>query len=171
MSNDIKKEITKSLGIEPLMIDSGMFTAQRRERLYWTNIPVDSDIKDRALSIKDILETDGCFEYIPEEKLNNKRLLRTYMQYDINGKGNASQDQRAFYLTSKCGTLDTGCAHKHKVLLPDGRVRKFTQTELERLHNIPEGYTKNLNCKKAHNLIGDGWTVDIICHIFNYLEK
>ena len=47
--------------------------------------------------------------------------------------------------------------------------RTLNQTELERLHNIPEGYTKNLTAKKAHDLIGDGWTVDVIAHIFGSL--
>ena len=49
-------------------------------------------------------------------------------------------------------------------------VRFCTQTEMERLHNIPEGYTKNLNKRQAGDLIGDGWTVDIIVHIFGYLK-
>ena len=170
MSSEIKKEITKSLGVKPLMIDSSTFTAQRRERLYWTNIPVSTEVKDKCLKIKDILEVAGCFEYVPEEKLNNKRFLKSYLQYDINGKGNASQDQRAFYLTSKCGTLDTGCAHKPKILLPDGRVRKFTQTELERLQTLPDGYTRSATRSIAGKGIGNGWTVDVIAHILKSLQ-
>ncbi len=48
-------------------------------------------------------------------------------------------------------------------------IRFLNQTELERLHNIPEGYTSILPVKKAHDLIGDGWTVGIVSHIFSYL--
>ena len=48
----------------------------------------------------------------------------------------------------------------------DGTVRTVNQNELERLHNIPKGYTSILNQKKAGDLIGDGWTVDIVKHIF-----
>ena len=50
-------------------------------------------------------------------------------------------------------------------------VRYCTQTELERLHNIPEGYTRNLNKAQAGNLIGDGWTVGIVEHIFSFMQS
>jgi DNA (cytosine-5)-methyltransferase 3A len=49
-------------------------------------------------------------------------------------------------------------------------VRHFNNIELERCHNIPEGYTKHLSRIKAHDLIGDGWTVDIIVHILSYIK-
>jgi len=45
-------------------------------------------------------------------------------------------------------------------------VRTVNQNELEKLHNIPKGYTSILNQTKAGDLIGDGWTVDIATHIF-----
>jgi len=48
-------------------------------------------------------------------------------------------------------------------------VRTANQTELELMHNIPLGYTKILNQQKAGDLIGDGWTVGIVKHIFSYL--
>ena len=38
MSDAIKAEITKALGVEPVMIDSADFSAQKRKRYYWTNI-------------------------------------------------------------------------------------------------------------------------------------
>ncbi len=51
----------------------------------------------------------------------------------------------------------------------DGDLRYFTQTELERLQTVPEGYTSILNRNQAACLLGDGWTVDVIAHIFSYL--
>ena len=39
MSNDIKNEITKQLGVKPIYINSNLVSAQNRPRLYWTNIP------------------------------------------------------------------------------------------------------------------------------------
>ena len=49
-------------------------------------------------------------------------------------------------------------------------IRYFTQTELERLQTVPDGYTKSLTRNEAASLIGDGWTVDVIKHIFSFLE-
>ena len=45
-------------------------------------------------------------------------------------------------------------------------IRHITQTEAERLQTVPEGYTKILKENDAINLLGDGWTVDVIAHIF-----
>jgi len=48
-------------------------------------------------------------------------------------------------------------------------VRYFTQTELEKLQTVPIGYTKILTRNEAACLLGDGWTVDVIAHIFKGL--
>lgn len=52
----------------------------------------------------------------------------------------------------------------------DGDIRYFTQTELERLQTVPEGYTSLLNRNQAACLLGDGWTVDVIAHIFKFMD-
>ena len=51
------------------MINSSNFTAQNRKRLYWTNIPVDMDIKDKGIVLQDILQEDGiaCDEMTSKE--------------------------------------------------------------------------------------------------------
>ena len=48
-------------------------------------------------------------------------------------------------------------------------VRYMNQTELERCQTVPEGYTKCLTRNEAANVLGDGWTVDVIAHIFRGL--
>ena len=55
MSDEIKNEITKWLGVEPIMIDSANFSAQIRKRYYWTNIPVDLNYEKSNLVLNDIL--------------------------------------------------------------------------------------------------------------------
>lgn len=61
---------------------------------------------------------------------------------------------------------------KNEYCLFDGEdVRYFTQTELERLQTLPEGYTKILNRNKAAGCIGDGWTVDVIAHILSFIPN
>jgi DNA (cytosine-5)-methyltransferase 3A len=52
----------------------------------------------------------------------------------------------------------------------DGDIRYFTQTELERLQTVKEGYTSILSRNKAACLLGDGWTVDVIVHILKYIK-
>jgi hypothetical protein len=49
-------------------------------------------------------------------------------------------------------------------------IRHFTHEELEKLQTVPVGYTNILNKNKAWDLIGDGWTVEVIAHIFSFLQ-
>lgn len=57
MSPAIKEQITKELGVEPILINSALVSAQNRNRLYWTNIPEVKQPEDRGILLKDILET------------------------------------------------------------------------------------------------------------------
>ena len=52
----------------------------------------------------------------------------------------------------------------------DNDIRYFTQTELERLQGFPDGYTSILTRNQAACLLGDGWTLPIIEHIFSFIK-
>ena len=52
----------------------------------------------------------------------------------------------------------------------DGDIRKLNQNEMERLQTVPNGYTSTLKRNEAACLLGDGWTVDTIAHIFSFIE-
>ena len=52
----------------------------------------------------------------------------------------------------------------------DGDIRKLNQNEMERLQTVPSGYTSILKRNEAACLLGDGWTVDTIAHIFSFIE-
>ena len=51
----------------------------------------------------------------------------------------------------------------------DGIVRTVNQIEMERLQGFPDGYTSILSKSKAGSLLGDGWTLPIIEHIFKFI--
>ncbi len=53
----------------------------------------------------------------------------------------------------------------------DGDIRYFTQTELERLQGFEDGYTGILTRNQAACLLGDGWTLPVIEHIFKFIER
>ena len=52
---DIKAFISEQLGVEPIMINSALVSAQQRKRCYWTNIPNVVQPTDRGILLKDIL--------------------------------------------------------------------------------------------------------------------
>jgi DNA (cytosine-5)-methyltransferase 3A len=53
----------------------------------------------------------------------------------------------------------------------DGIVRTVNQVEMERLQGFPDGYTSILSKAKAGSLLGDGWTLPVIEHIFKFIER
>lgn len=170
MKKDHQQVISDYLGVDPILINSALVTAHNRPRLYWTNIPNVDQPKDRNIYFEQIrdLNTEN-YEYISDEKTVNREYKKNYMQYDVYGKGHRSQDQRAYYHTSKHGCLDTAASRKAKVLEPDGRVRKTTRIEAERLQGVNDNYTESVSKAQALKMLGNGWTVDVIVHIFQGL--
>lgn len=61
ISAAIKKRITLELGVEPILINSALVSAQNRQRLYWTNIPGVEQPEDRGIVLRDILESGVCW--------------------------------------------------------------------------------------------------------------
>lgn len=59
---NIKDEISKRLGVEPIMINSALVSAQNRKRCYWTNIPVTSFPADKGIMLKDVLESGVAWQ-------------------------------------------------------------------------------------------------------------
>jgi len=57
MSKESKQTITDILGVEPILINSALVSAQQRKRLYWTNIPGITQPEDKGLLLKDILDS------------------------------------------------------------------------------------------------------------------
>ena len=59
---NIKDEISKTLGVEPIMINSALVSAQNRKRCYWTNIPFTSFPADKGILLKDVLESGVAWQ-------------------------------------------------------------------------------------------------------------
>lgn len=60
MPNQIRDFISEELGVEPIMIDSALVSAQQRKRYYWTNIKGVTQPEDKKIFLKDIV-MDGVF--------------------------------------------------------------------------------------------------------------
>src|SRR5210317_2590759 len=104
MKKEYQDVITKHLGVEPIMINSALVSAQNRVRLYWTNIPNITQPQDKNLMLKDILEFK---ENIGTLLKNPERLKErsSYWQFDVSGKGYNSQQDRIRKLDKPSGTL------------------------------------------------------------------
>lgn len=76
--------------------------------------------------------------------------------------------------SGKSGTLmarareDESCG---QLAFINRRIRKLTPIECERLQTIEDNYTAGVSNSQRYKMIGNGWTVDVIAHIFSYLER
>jgi site-specific DNA-cytosine methylase len=167
MKKEWQDVITNILGVEPILINSNLFSAQNRQRLYWTNIPMDSLPDDKEIYIENILESNFDKKYWLPEK--NAGLLSK--KVDITGAPDIccidvynkryKKDRRSPTLTHPC--------HNSLRLLQDGKFRKLTPIECERLQTVPDGYTEGVSDTHRYAMLGNGWTVDVIAHIFKNL--
>ncbi len=64
MKKEYQDIISKYLGIEPVMVDSALVSAQRRKRLYWTNIPDLTQPRDKGILLKDIVHENADLDTI-----------------------------------------------------------------------------------------------------------
>lgn len=95
---------------------------------------------------------------------------KNYIQWDVSGKGYKSQQDRAFYESTKHGTLSSSRSeNKTGVFFENGSLRRLTPIECSRLQTIPDWYKWECSDSQIYRMIGNGWTVDIIKHIFSYL--
>lgn len=174
MSDAIKNEITKHLGVEPIMIDSADFSAQSRKRYYWTNIPVDMSYTPSALVFKDI-EYPHEYRVIDVSKYKDTfrvGLNGALWSWDTSGKGYYSQQSRARSNTVKMNSVVASGVDKNNIYLGDYKYRKIHPIEAERLQTLPDDYTSCLRAKgKRIGLVGNGWTVNVIAHILKGINN
>lgn len=57
MKKESQDVISKYLGVEPIMINSALVSAQNRKRLYWTNIPGVEQPEDKKIVLADIIDS------------------------------------------------------------------------------------------------------------------
>jgi site-specific DNA-cytosine methylase len=149
--------ISKTLGVEPILINSSLVSGQHRERLYWTNLPV-SQPEDKGIMLSDI---------IPGAKghgVRGRKFKKTdekYVMYSttrVDGKANC---------------LVTSPRNTNKLIFKNGNIRTITPTEAEKLQTVPVGYTnvEGISPTQRYKMLGNGWTIDVITHILKKSKK
>jgi DNA-cytosine methyltransferase len=169
MKKEWQKIISKALNIEPILINSNLVSAQNRERLYWTNIPNIEKPINKNIFIEDILDESFDEKYWLAKK--NSELLRN--KVDLSNAPNLcciDVYNKKFKTDRKSPTL-TLPHHNSLRFYQNGKLRKLTPNEYEKLQTVPIDYT-NTGISDTHRyaMLGNGWTVDVITHIFKNME-
>lgn len=151
MKQEDKDILTEYMGVEPIRINSKLVGPALRDRYYWTNIQGITQPEDKGITLQSIL-TSGWTDREKARTLlvsdsrplvDKKKMLHRYKKFTTivwEEKGN------------------------------DESIRYLNQTELERCQTVPEGYTKCLTRNEAADVLGDAFTVDVIAHIFSFIN-
>ena len=190
--------ITEYLGVESIEINSNLVSAQNRKRLYWTNIPMKGLPEDKGIMLNDILEPveqiDDAYYYSDKSIAYMERGNDKWQQAGARRADRYTQTpdtKKAFTITanfhkgvpynyfddvrdkSKCvRSGGRGSYDRHEWDSVDTHhIRKLTVTECERLQTVPDGYTCGVSNTQRYKMLGNGWTVDVVKHIFEGLKE
>lgn len=188
MKKEFEQVITEHLGVEPIKINSALVSAQNRERLYWANFPINQP-KDKGIKLIDILEDT---EMIDPSAIRGRRLNKaTILGRRLNDKGKREDYNKEIPITQclevratnrdKSNCLTTVAKDNVLTTMPIGRhpdafknnlpFRYYTIKEYCRLQTVPENYFDGVATEnQIRKMIGNGWTVDVIAHIFGGLS-
>lgn len=252
--------ISSYLGVQPILINSALVSAQNRERLYWANFPI-TQPEDRGILLKDILESAIDDKYLlgpeasallnkthskedlekfdlacanqngaidpnksftleaqyykgveknfgsrpflylvngaalrnqvtnhgVEEQINirkdeksncvvpnyHKRLNRVCIQVGIASDLNGHDIlKRVYSIEGKSPTLYAHSDGNTETKITTDFItwRKLTPLECERLQTLPDNYTEGNSNTQRYKMIGNGWTVDVVAHIFECMK-
>ncbi len=184
--------ITKELGVEPIMIDASLVSAQSRKRLFWTNIPVQGLPLDRNILLKDILEPEGSVDERMTIKGKAYCLTATYCHANTTEAGIKNSVEKKQRTLVKIGHIGETNGQANRVYDPDGksvtlsangggsgaktglyktetRIRKLTPIECERLQSLPDDYTAGISNTQRYKCLGNAFNVEVIKFILSFM--
>ena len=193
----MKKEyldiISQTLGVEPVFINSALVSAQNRQRYYWANWWFDQP-EDKGIILADILEKESDNFTFMSDKFVNRQSGRKCLRDDFTGKAK-SLSSMEYVKNGRQGdyvlTMTPRGNNKGGLRALDGKTpsitsnswennfhltnnhksyRKLTPIECERLQTVPDNYTNHVSNTQRYKMLGNGWTVDVIAHIFEGLK-
>lgn len=191
MKKQWEEVINSELGVKPIMINSALVSAQSRRRLYWTNIDGITQPQDKGVLLKDVLQDSVGSEFFYSEKaisyLDRSKINKRFANYSDSNKScclvanfckslpyNVYVDkEKSYCLTSNYANM--ACVNYNKgqgqIVFDNNSIRKLTPIECERLQTLPDDYTSGVSNTQRYKMIGNGWTVDVIAHIFSFIGK
>ena len=159
MSEKWRNIISEIIGFEPIYINSNLVSIQNRPRLYWTNIPDLQLPVDEKLSFQDIKED------APLRKVGNWVFKKWGDKIKLN--------QLKTLNTNKLNCLTTSKTHSFMYYTNEDKTmyRNLTLNEAKIAQTIPNSYDISIVPEgKAFHMIGNGWTVEVIKHIFKNIK-
>jgi len=207
MKKESQDIISEYLGVQPVIINSNLLSAQNRHRLYWVGkwngekyeqVHIDQP-EDKGILLKDILEQgvvdrdkSHCLDanyfkgtnieqyikkgirqiaFTERRSEEGKRIRKEFMKKF----GRDFSPRRAKEMVArddgKMNCLTATFSIKEHTLIDEKLFyRKLTPIECERLQTVKDNYTNHVSNSQRYKMLGNGWTIDVISHIFKNLN-
>lgn len=192
MTKKWKSVFNEAVGVEPVLVDSSLLSAQTRKRYYWTNIERKRELpKNNNSLIEDIIE-DNWEPNLSKATYRLNENAKSINSFEVGTVFSAAM--RGRYLSGSSGKtaqfLEIKDNEKSNCLTTIGKdnffvrkseknnlleVKTLSPIEYERLQTLPDNYTeKGINSSGEEYLIpktsrfhmlGNSWTKKIICFI------
>lgn len=170
MKKESEKQLNEYLGVEGIHINSNLVSFQNRPRIYWTNIPNITLPNNKKVNFQDFKDVD--YEYCKQFKVN-KTPSREKMWNNGQGKtphlgtcANITYSDKVYCITRKQDRSPNS-----GLIEFEDFCRFLTRREIELAQTLPVGYCDRVSYGQMQDLCGDGWTVDVIAHIFKGIKQ
>jgi site-specific DNA-cytosine methylase len=162
-----KKDIgimSRELGVYPCRINSKLVVAALRDRYYWTNIKTKQSMFDLITDIPQPKDRKIFFKDIITSGTTNRKKSVCLLEgtFSKNNSKDIYSERWQNYLKKRPQSM--------VILINEGDLLRLpNKIEMCRLQGFPDNYCDILSDEKAGSLLGDGWTLPIIEHIFSFL--
>lgn len=152
MKKESENVITDRLGVNTIMINSNMLSAQNRCRYYWCNFDVIPPV-DKGITLEQVTGIKGIKGAAKRNQLTKDGVVP---------KLNIQKGTKSNCVVASFANKLNGC-------IVAGDFRPLTPEECELLQTVPQGYTSSLSPNHRYKVLGNGWTVDVIVHILSHM--
>lgn len=168
MKQEWQDVINEHLGVKPVLINSSLFSAQNRNRLYWANWNVPNPTEDKKIVWSDVMLHNATDVYYLSQKM-----------LDWINKSEERKNKFKIYTTdSDCKMQMIEASHYKGIsnqrcfaILDNDKLRYIHPVECERLQNLKDDYTKGVSNTQRYKMIGNGWTIDVIVYILSFITE
>ena len=197
MKKDYQEVINQYLDVQPVVINSNLVSAQNRIRYYWSNWKI-SQPKDKNIFFQDIINDDRKVNVARMQASKQDFITKTSL-IDNFQFVTVSENKKSNTLTllPKDNLVVFDCNDKHYLGITPKNIERYENSseniklcldnynklktnsekcrfllpeEAEQLQTVPIGYTDEVSKSERLKMLGNGWTVDVITHIFKEMN-
>jgi site-specific DNA-cytosine methylase len=158
--------MSRALGVYPVRINSELLVAASRDRYYWSNIKTTETMFDIVTDIPQPKDKGIMFKNVLTSGYTDRKKARAVLESEERQLVNKEKLYKRY---TELGMINL--VFDNPEFKPNENVRILNKIELCRLQGFPDDYCDILTRNKAASLLGDGWTLPIIEHIFNFIER